>query len=49
MPKSWVEKTGNVVWYKGHTEGGHFAAMEKPKMFVEDMESFVKEIWPCAT
>jgi len=27
IPKSWVAMTGNLVWYRGHTEGGHFAAM----------------------
>lgn len=45
IPKSWVEKTGNLVWYREHKEGGHFAALEKPKLFVQDMEDFVKEVW----
>lgn len=27
VPKAWVEKTGNLVWYRAHNEGGHFAAM----------------------
>ncbi|TKA36752.1 hypothetical protein B0A54_11622 [Friedmanniomyces endolithicus] len=46
VPKDWVAKTGNLVWYRGQTEGGHFAAMEKPKLFVKDVEDFVKEVWP---
>lgn len=44
MPKAWVEKTGNLVWYSGHSEGGHFAAMERPVLFVEDMEGFVGQL-----
>ncbi|KAK5708553.1 hypothetical protein LTR17_020586 [Elasticomyces elasticus] len=46
VPKDWVAKSGNLVWYRGHSEGGHFAAMEKPKLFVRDMEDFVAEVWP---
>ncbi|KAK5703892.1 hypothetical protein LTR97_002905 [Elasticomyces elasticus] len=46
VPKDWVAKSGNLVWYRGHDEGGHFAAMEKPKLFVKDMEEFVEEVWP---
>jgi microsomal epoxide hydrolase len=45
IPKAWVEKTGNLVWYRGHTKGGHFAAMEQPELLLEDVESFVKEVW----
>lgn len=45
MPKSWVETTGNLTWYRQHTEGGHFAALEKPELFVKDMEDFVKDSW----
>lgn len=48
MPVSWVEATGNLVWHKSHTEGGHFAAMEKPEIFVQDMEEFLKDVWPKA-
>ncbi|KAK5712550.1 hypothetical protein LTR17_017931 [Elasticomyces elasticus] len=46
VPKDWVAKSGNLVWYWGHDEGGHFAAMEKPKLFVKDLENFVDEVWP---
>lgn len=48
VPKAWVAETGNLVWYRGHMEGGHFAAMEKPALFVKDMEDFVSEVWPQA-
>ncbi|OQO02384.1 hypothetical protein B0A48_11938 [Cryoendolithus antarcticus] len=46
VPKAWVAKTGNLVWYKGHEKGGHFASMELPEQFLDDMESFVGEVWP---
>ena len=40
-----VAKTGNLAWYRQHPDGGHFAALEKPQYFVQDMEDFVKEVW----
>ena len=43
MPVAWAEKSGDkLIWYKRHNSGGHFAAMEKPKELVEDMEEFIK-------
>lgn len=45
MPRSWVEKTGKLTWYREHKSGGHFAAVEKPDVFVQDMEDFIKESW----
>ncbi|RDW86741.1 epoxide hydrolase family protein [Aspergillus mulundensis] len=45
-PKSWVEKTGNLVYYKQHSEGGHFAALELPEKFKEDLMEFVAQVWP---
>ncbi|RVX73342.1 hypothetical protein B0A52_02984 [Exophiala mesophila] len=46
VPRAWVEKTGNLVFHRQHTEGGHFAAMEKPELLAQDMDDFVKQIWP---
>ncbi|KIW01463.1 uncharacterized protein PV09_07220 [Verruconis gallopava] len=48
LPPKAVARTGNLVWQREHAEGGHFAAMEKPAQFVEDMEEFVREVWPRA-
>jgi hypothetical protein len=45
IPRAWVATTCNLVWYKQHTEGGHFAAMEMPKELLEDIESFVKQVF----
>ena len=44
IPKAWAATTGNLVWHKQHSGGGHFAAMEKPKEMAEDIESFMKTI-----
>jgi microsomal epoxide hydrolase len=46
IPVDWVAGSGNLVWHRRHTEGGHFAAWEKPEQFVKDMEDFTKEVWP---
>jgi len=27
-------------------KGGHFAAMEKPIEFAQDIEDFVQQVWP---
>lgn len=40
-----VEKQGNMVFYREHEKGGHFAALEQPKEFLEDVEDFVKAAW----
>jgi microsomal epoxide hydrolase len=44
-PRAWVATTCNLVWYKQHTRGGHFAAMEMPKELLADIEDFIKQIW----
>ncbi|KAF2190478.1 epoxide hydrolase 1 [Zopfia rhizophila CBS 207.26] len=46
IPKSWAETTGNLVFFKAHEEGGHFAALEKPKLLLADIEEFVSIAWP---
>lgn len=36
-PKSWAEKAyPNLIYYNKPTKGGHFAAWEQPKLFVDD-------------
>ncbi|CAK1357041.1 unnamed protein product [Cercospora beticola] len=48
VPRDWVATSGNLVWYRAHKEGGHFAAMERADLFVKDREDFVAEVWPKA-
>ncbi|KQW72443.1 epoxide hydrolase family protein [Ensifer sp. Root127] len=39
-PRSWVERVYRVEYWKMMDRGGHFAAMEHPKLFAEEMKSF---------
>lgn len=45
IPRSWVATTGDLVWYKEHHSGGHFAAMERPETLLADIEAFVAQVW----
>lgn len=45
VPKAWAATTGNLVWHKQHSSGGHFAAMEKPDLLLADVEDFVSKVW----
>jgi len=44
-PKSWVEIEANLVFYREHVKGGHFAALEQPELLLGDLEDFVKQVW----
>lgn len=48
VPKAWVETTGNLVWHRQHDRGGHFAALERPDVLLDDFEDFVAQVWPDA-
>lgn len=45
IPVEWVATTGHLVWSKIHDRGGHFAALEQPQEFMEDLEAFVDHVW----
>ncbi|KAK4056749.1 hypothetical protein OIO90_002301 [Microbotryomycetes sp. JL221] len=45
-PQSWAAQTGNLQFYKYHSRGGHFAAMERPQEFAQDMNECFAKIWP---
>jgi hypothetical protein len=40
-----IEKKNNLVWYKKHERGGHFAALERPVEFWGDVEEFAGQVW----
>jgi pimeloyl-ACP methyl ester carboxylesterase len=40
FPRSWVERHYNVVRWTDMPCGGHFAAMEQPQLFADDVRSF---------
>ncbi|KAH9845072.1 Epoxide hydrolase N terminus [Teratosphaeria destructans] len=44
-PRSQAAAAMNLVVFKQHTSGGHFAAMEKPVELLEDVEEWVKVVW----
>ena len=45
IPRAWVETTGRLVWFRRHTSGGHFAAVERPEVLLGDIEEFVAQVW----
>lgn len=45
VPRSWAEPKANIVFWQEHDSGGHFAAYEKPKEFVDDLKRFFPLVW----
>ncbi|KAJ5619978.1 hypothetical protein N7510_003962 [Penicillium lagena] len=45
IPRSWVATTGNLVFYRAHKQGGHFAAVEKPEVLLADLLEFITQVW----
>ena len=43
-PRSYVERIFNIKHWKKMASGGHFAALEKPRLLIEDIRKFFKEI-----
>ena len=44
-PRSWSEKAyPNLVYYKKHDVGGHFAAWEQPQLFSEDVRATFRSL-----
>ncbi len=39
-PRSWAERAYNIVRWTEQPLGGHFAAMEQPELFVEDVRAW---------
>jgi len=44
FPRSWVEQQYNVTHWAEMPRGGHFAAMEQPEPFVEDLRRFFRTV-----
>jgi epoxide hydrolase len=44
FPRSWVERRYNVTHWADMPRGGHFAAMEQPELFVEDVRAFFRTV-----
>ena len=43
-PRSFVEKTYNVVHWSEMSSGGHFAALEQPDLMLADLRAFISTI-----
>ena len=43
-PRSYVERMYNVTHWAEIPRGGHFAAMEQPDLFVEDLRAFARSL-----
>ena len=43
-PRSWVERQYNVTHWAVMPRGGHFAAMEQPELFSEDLREFCRSL-----
>jgi pimeloyl-ACP methyl ester carboxylesterase len=43
-PRSWVERQYNVTHWATMPRGGHFAAMEQPELFVDDLRTFFRTV-----
>jgi epoxide hydrolase len=44
LPRAWVERRYNVTHWADMPRGGHFAAMEQPELFVEDVRNFFRTL-----
>jgi len=44
LPRAWVERRYNVAHWTEMPRGGHFAAMEQPELFVEDLRTFFRTV-----
>ncbi|CAK7217464.1 hypothetical protein SCUCBS95973_003161 [Sporothrix curviconia] len=44
VPRAWIETTGNLVFYRQHDKGGHFAALEQPQLLWKDVEDFIAAV-----
>lgn len=42
FPRSWVERRYNVTHWAVMPRGGHFAAMEQPELFTDDLRNFFR-------
>ncbi|KAI0120959.1 Alpha/Beta hydrolase protein [Xylariales sp. AK1849] len=46
VPRAWAATTGDLVFWRQHEKGGHFAAVENPEVLLDDFEQFVAQVWP---
>ncbi|MBC7518744.1 MAG: epoxide hydrolase [Microbacteriaceae bacterium] len=42
-PRTWTDKYFNLQQYRVHSEGGHFAPLEVPDTYVDDVQTFFRQ------
>jgi microsomal epoxide hydrolase len=42
-PRSWAERAYNIVRWSQMPRGGHFAAMEEPDLYVDEVRAWARE------
>jgi len=45
IPKAWAATTGDLVFFRQHRKGGHFAALEVPEVLRDDLVAFIEQVW----
>ncbi|KAL1594041.1 hypothetical protein SLS59_009072 [Nothophoma quercina] len=45
IPQAWAARTCDLVFFRNHDKGGHFAALERPEALWEDVQEYVKVAW----
>ena len=43
-PKSWLVYKYNLIRYNLKSKGGHFASLEVPEIFVDDVRGFIDDL-----
>ena len=43
-PKSWAERAYNLTRWNDMPRGGHFAAMEVPELFVDEVRAWARHV-----
>jgi pimeloyl-ACP methyl ester carboxylesterase len=44
FPRAWIERRYNVTYWNELPRGGHFAAMEQPAIFADDVQRFFRTV-----
>ncbi|KAJ2964745.1 hypothetical protein NQZ79_g393 [Umbelopsis isabellina] len=44
VPRDWLEAWTNLVQFDEHPTGGHFSALEEPKLTINDLQRFGKKV-----
>lgn len=45
IPGKIAGQSVKLAWYRRHERGGHFAALEQPEVFWEDVWDFTQQVW----